>query len=185
VTVSFRRFDGASSEDASDRFGKKLEKGTDSLGPYTGTVLIGADGIRSAVRGQLYPEDRAKYTGWNIYRGVVDLPKGYLTGRVMGLQGTGEVVFTHYPIDEAAAKAGRMQLNWGITQYVGGTGDPGEENWSTPAPHSEVDPIMEGWSFPEDYFGPDSTLTPEMVVRQVRVHACTPIPALFAPPCPF
>ena len=165
VTVHFRRFEGAA--EAQDRFGKKQATGKEALGPYTGSILIGADGIRSAVRQQLYPEDKAKYTGWNIYRGVVDLPEGYLSGRMMGLQGTGNVVFTHYPIDEAAAKEGRMMLNWGITQFVGGEGDPGEENWSTPAPHSEVDPIMAGWSFADGYFK-NGALTPAEVVRRTK-----------------
>src|SRR5262245_30231861 len=48
-----------------------------------GDILIGADGIHSFVRSQLFPqEEPARFTGTVLWRGALDWPK-FLTGRSM------------------------------------------------------------------------------------------------------
>jgi salicylate hydroxylase len=44
-----------------------------AAGTFTGPCLIGADGIRSAVRGQLYAEEKPRFLGYVAWRGVVPL----------------------------------------------------------------------------------------------------------------
>lgn len=52
-----------------------------STGAYEGDILIGADGIKSAIRGQMHPKATPQFTGQIAWRGLVDaadLPEGTL-----------------------------------------------------------------------------------------------------------
>jgi len=42
-----------------------------SKGPYTGRLLIGADGVRSAIRSQIYPDHHPRFTGQTAWRGTI------------------------------------------------------------------------------------------------------------------
>ena len=53
-------------------------------------VLIGADGIKSAVRKQLYPDDEIQYSGLMLWRATTTLEKGFLGGDTMFMAGTNE-----------------------------------------------------------------------------------------------
>src|SRR5690242_17443096 len=50
-----------------------------SVGEAEGDILIGADGIHSAVRAQFYPGEKAVFDGYLHYRGIVEAAP-YLTG---------------------------------------------------------------------------------------------------------
>jgi len=81
---------------------------------FKGDILIGADGIRSKVRAQLFPGEKASFTGWRIYRGVVEIDSQIYDGRTMLLLGTGQVTSVLYPICERRRRDGKTLLNWGI-----------------------------------------------------------------------
>ena len=59
-------------------------------------ILLGCDGIKSAVREQLYPDEPARFTGWRIYRAVVDLECRMLDGRTMLLVGDRQAAVAMY-----------------------------------------------------------------------------------------
>lgn len=77
-----------------------------------GDVLIGADGIHSVVRKQLYPDEGAPlYQGYNMFRGVTRA-KPYLSGSTMlrvGWYTSGKL--TLYPCRQADAD-GNQTMNW-------------------------------------------------------------------------
>ncbi|HEV7885128.1 MAG TPA: flavin-dependent oxidoreductase [Solirubrobacteraceae bacterium] len=76
----------------------------------TANVLIGADGIDSAVRAQLHPGDGApRWSGIGMWRGVSEA-EPFLTGRTMIMAGSNRrAKFVAYPI---GARDGRALVNW-------------------------------------------------------------------------
>ena len=78
-----------------------------------GSCVIGCDGIHSAVRGMLFPnEGPPAYQGINMWRGVTRM-KPFLTGASMVLAGwleAGKMVI--YPIRSALDAEGRQLVNW-------------------------------------------------------------------------
>src|ERR1700691_2938280 len=78
-----------------------------------GTVLVGCDGIHSAVRKQLYPDEgEPRYSGVNMWRGVT-LWEPFLSGATfarVGWLATGKLVI--YPIVNDADGTGRQLVNW-------------------------------------------------------------------------
>ena len=85
----------------------------EALPAARGGALVGADGIRSAVRAGLYPrDDPLLYSGITMWRGVTRWP-AYLTGASMvyvGWIATGKVIV--YPILDDIDAAGRQLVNW-------------------------------------------------------------------------
>jgi 2-polyprenyl-6-methoxyphenol hydroxylase-like FAD-dependent oxidoreductase len=78
-----------------------------------GAAVIGCDGIHSAVRAQLYPEEGGPvYSGVNMWRGVTRW-KPFLSGAGMtrvGWLATGKLVI--YPIRDRIDAEGRQLVNW-------------------------------------------------------------------------
>ena len=82
-------------------------------GSATGRAIIGADGIHSVIRAQLYPgEGGPRYSGVNMWRGVTRA-KPILSGASMvraGWLATGKLVY--YPIRDNIDTEGRQLVNW-------------------------------------------------------------------------
>src|SRR5579872_3061299 len=77
-----------------------------AVGEADGTLLIGADGIHSAVRGTLYPDEGPPlWNGAILWRGVT-MGKPYLTGRSMIMAGHEFQKFVCYPISREAMERG-------------------------------------------------------------------------------
>lgn len=78
-----------------------------------GSVVIACDGIHSAIRKQLYPnEGEPLYSGYNMWRGITKHAP-ILTGATMiraGWLTTGKMVI--YPIRNTIDAAGRQLVNW-------------------------------------------------------------------------
>jgi 2-polyprenyl-6-methoxyphenol hydroxylase-like FAD-dependent oxidoreductase len=83
-----------------------------SLPPYKGDVLVGADGIHSAVRAQLYPQEGPPVSSGRIqWRGVVEADP-FLDGRSQVTIGSRNRRAVIYPISEKARQRGRSLINW-------------------------------------------------------------------------
>ena len=77
-----------------------------------GNLLIGADGIHSAVRRALYPNEGAPiWNGAILWRGTTR-GRPFLTGRSMIMAGHEFQKFVAYPISRAAADAGEAEIDW-------------------------------------------------------------------------
>ncbi|MEQ8335266.1 flavin-dependent oxidoreductase [Nisaea sp.] len=75
-------------------------------------VLIGADGLHSAVRAQIHPDEGPlHYEGTMMWRGAVATPP-IGDGRTMVIAGDHDVKFVTYPISEQARRAGGALTNW-------------------------------------------------------------------------
>ena len=128
-----------------------------------GAVLVGADGIHSAVRKQLYPgEGGPVYSGVNMWRGVSRWAP-HLSGASLvraGWLATGKMVI--YPIRNDVDAEGRQLVNWVFEVET-----PEHERWDWNKPASVADFIyrISDWHF-------DWLDVPEMVraAEQVLVY---------------
>lgn len=123
------------------------ERTTGRIVTETADVLIGADGINSAVRAQLHPDQGPPvWNGVHMFRGVTEA-EPFLTGRSMIIAGNHEhAKLVAYPISRAAEKRGRSLVNWIAEVKLGG--DPGEtSNWNRVGRIEDVLPYYTDWRF--------------------------------------
>ncbi|MFF5088514.1 FAD-dependent monooxygenase [Streptomyces niveus] len=76
-------------------------------------LLIGSDGIDSAVRAQLHPDEGpSNWNGVHMWRGVAPYPH-ILDGRsIVVAGGTPGAKFVAYPIEDPAIEGGEALMNW-------------------------------------------------------------------------
>lgn len=100
-------------------------------------VVIGADGIHSALRALRYPDDGAPvWNGLILWRGTT-LAKPYLDGRTMVMVGDGEQKFVAYPLDEVR-EDGLQPINLIAEARVEATADADWNKSIDPAPIVEM-----------------------------------------------
>jgi 2-polyprenyl-6-methoxyphenol hydroxylase-like FAD-dependent oxidoreductase len=77
-----------------------------------GDVLVGADGIHSAVRALLHPDEGPPaHSGRTQWRGVIETTP-FLDGRSSVVVGSRDRRIVLYPMSEAARSRGRSLINW-------------------------------------------------------------------------
>jgi len=113
-------------------------------GEAIGDLLIGADGIHSAVRRHFYPGEAAVFDGYLHYRGIV-AGDPYLSGRSMVVVGHRTQRAILYPI--AALPDGKLTINWLAYTRIP-PGSPPLEAWDTVADKAHAVERFQGWSYP-------------------------------------
>lgn len=117
----------------------------DALGTATGDVLIGADGINSATRAALYPDEgAAQWGGTMMWRGVTYGPR-FLTGRSVTMTGRKDAKFVAYPIGET--DDGLSEINWIADLTMPADYDWRQQDWNREGVLDEFLQPFEGWSF--------------------------------------
>ena len=113
-----------------------------------GDVLIGADGIHSAVREALYPDEGpARWNGAMLWRGAIDWPQ-FLTGRSMVIAGGMEAKLVIYPIGEGG-RSSRPLTNWAVLVRIAEGGvPPRKEDWSRLGRCEELMPHVQRFRIP-------------------------------------
>ncbi len=104
-------------------------------------VVVGADGIHSAVRTRMTGPRRARFTGQIAWRGLVEasrLPPGLVAPAATVWTGPGSH-FVHYYVRGGA-----------LVNFVGFTrgASPGRESWTQAAAPAEIAQAFEGWPEP-------------------------------------
>jgi 5-methylphenazine-1-carboxylate 1-monooxygenase len=96
------------------------------LPSHNGNLLIGADGIHSAVRAQLYPDEGPPVSSGRIqWRGVVEA-EPFLDGRSHVTIGSRNCRAVIYPISEKLRQRGRSLINWiTVLGQQQASGEPG------------------------------------------------------------
>jgi 5-methylphenazine-1-carboxylate 1-monooxygenase len=113
--------------------------------PIRGAAAVACDGIHSAIRKQLYPnEGEPRYSGVNMWRGVTRW-KPILSGATMlraGWLKGGKLV--HYPIRNHVDAEGRQLVNW---LWELETPDYKRWDWNRPARLEDFIAGVEDWKF--------------------------------------
>ncbi len=117
------------------------------LPPRRADVVVGADGIHSAVRAAFYPnEGPPKWNGAVLWRAVSEAPP-YLSGRSMIMAGHQDQKFVCYPIGPEEAARGRSLVNW-IAELRFPNDTPwNREDWNRPGRIEDFLPKFESWDF--------------------------------------
>ena len=118
-----------------------------NAGSHDGTLLIAADGIHSAIREKLFPQEGAPlWNGRILWRGITTAD-AFLSGRTMIMAGHERLKFVCYPISSAADGNGKFQINWVAERLL----DPDyrwrREDYNRTARLDEFLPWFEDWRF--------------------------------------
>ncbi|MEU4494512.1 flavin-dependent oxidoreductase [Streptomyces sp. NBC_00210] len=119
-------------------------RGKASLEP---DVLIGADGIRSAVRAALNPDEgEPPWNGMLIWRGVSRIP-AHRIGTFMFIAGDDRRKAVVYPITEPAGDTGEVLVNWALVMPADSVEDAWRGDWNRRVPVESFLHHYEGWEF--------------------------------------
>jgi 2-polyprenyl-6-methoxyphenol hydroxylase-like FAD-dependent oxidoreductase len=128
----------------------RFRKADDSIVEFNGDVLVGADGIHSAVRAQLHPADGGMlWNGTMMWRGTVDWPT-FDGGNTMIVSGDMKEKLLYYPI-APGKKPGTMLTNWVLCGELqtGISAPPERESWSRRGTMERAYPYARNFKLPE------------------------------------
>jgi 5-methylphenazine-1-carboxylate 1-monooxygenase len=118
-----------------------------AVGELDARLLIAADGIHSAARRQLYPDEGPpRWNGAIMWRGIASAAPLF-DGRTMIMAGHTSQKFVCYPIEGAGAAA-TQPLNF-VAELRGHAGELRErQDWSRRGALDDFLPAFAGWRFP-------------------------------------
>jgi 2-polyprenyl-6-methoxyphenol hydroxylase-like FAD-dependent oxidoreductase len=109
-------------------------------------LLVAADGIHSAVRRQLLPEEGAPRWSGNILWRATSRAQPFLTGRSMIMAGSRARKFVAYPID-APSDDGLCTINWIAELDRSAGAPPAREDWNKRGSVADFLPAFESFRF--------------------------------------
>ncbi len=119
----------------------------ETIKSLSGTMLIAADGVHSAVRAQMYPEEGAPVWGGAImWRGTTTAP-AYLSGTSMVLAGNDTQRFVTYPISAPDPKTGDTLINWIAEATVDPNAHVEKEDWNRKVDAARFADDFADWDF--------------------------------------
>ena len=118
-----------------------------SVGHHDGALLIAADGIHSAIREKLYPDEGPPiWNGRILWRGITT-SDAFLSGRTMIMAGHEILKFVCYPISKEADASGKFRINWIAERHMPPTYQWRREDYNRTAKLDEFLPWFEDWKF--------------------------------------
>jgi 5-methylphenazine-1-carboxylate 1-monooxygenase len=125
-----------------------IDKATgQSAGSHDGALLIAADGIHSAIRERLYPQEGPPiWNGRILWRGI-SASDAFLSGRTMIMAGHEILKFVCYPISKQPDASGKFQINWIAERHMPPTYQWRREDYNRTAKLEEFLPWFENWRF--------------------------------------
>src|SRR3954469_21203196 len=116
-------------------------------GNHDGALLIAADGIHSAIREKLYPQEGSPiWNGRILWRGITT-SDAFLSGRTMIMAGHEVLKFVCYPISKQADADGKFAINWVAERLLDPSYKWRREDYNRTGNLSEFLPQFEQWNF--------------------------------------
>lgn len=113
----------------------------------TGEVAIAADGIHSAIRRQMVPDEGEPiWNGAIMWRGTSPA-RHFLGGNAMFLAGHDSRRFVAYPLTLEDPTTGLATINWIAEMRVDPTRAMAKGDWNRPADKGDFLPAFETWDF--------------------------------------
>lgn len=110
-------------------------------------LMLGVDGIHSAVRRQLYPDEGApRWSRMILYRGT-SITAPFLSGRTMVQMGHADLKFVCYPISQARNERGESCINWIADVRVPAHEALKPEDWNGRADRADFAHLFKDWRF--------------------------------------
>lgn len=134
-------------EETGDRVAVRVRSSDGTDRTVEAGLLVAADGIHSAVRRQLYPnEGPPRWGGAVLWRGTT-VARPYLSGATMAMAGHEWQKFVTYPISRPDPETGEALINWiGELKYEPGAGW-NREDWNRKGDFADFMPAFEDWRF--------------------------------------
>jgi 5-methylphenazine-1-carboxylate 1-monooxygenase len=118
-----------------------------SAGQHEGRLLIAADGIHSAIRQKLYPQEGPPiWNGRILWRGITRAD-AFLSGRSMIMAGHELLKFVCYTISREPDAAGKFAINWIAERHMPPTYQWRREDYNRAARPEEFLPWFKDWKF--------------------------------------
>jgi len=113
----------------------------------TGTLLIGCDGIHSAIRAQMHPSEGPPIWGGAVlWRGTSRAVPG-LSGASMAMAGHEWQKFVTYPITKPDPETGEAMINWIAELKYEPESQWNKEDYNRPGELADFLPAFEEWHF--------------------------------------
>ena len=125
----------------------QLEKPDGSTEIATGTILIGADGIHSAIRAQMHPNQAPIHWGGAIMWRGTSMAKPIRTGSSFVGLGTHRHRMVIYPISHPDPDTGLAMINWIAELTVDNSEGWQGSGWFRPAGISDFIHHFEDWTY--------------------------------------
>ncbi|MGP4023341.1 flavin-dependent oxidoreductase [Actinomadura sp. 3N407] len=135
-------------QDGEEVRARLLDRASGTAGTAAADVLIGADGLHSAVRAQLNPGESAPlWNGIRMWRGVTE-GEPFLSGRTLAIAGSNAASkMVVYPISMRAERRGKALLNWVAEVRLADDQLDRTADWNRTGRLEDVLPYFAEWRF--------------------------------------
>ena len=138
-----------------------------------GEMLVGADGIHSAIRKQYYPDEGdPKFAGIILHRGITKA-KPFLSGSSMIMAGSVNKKFVAYPITPEVDEDGNQLINWIADLRVGVEGNM-VRDWNRKADKEKLLLAFHSWQF--DWLNVSSIIEGAEAIYEFPMSDRDPLP---------
>ena len=112
-----------------------------------GDLIIAADGIHSALRAQMYPDEGAPIWNGRVLWRATTQAEACFGGAAMVMIGHDNLRLVAYPISDPDPKTNIATINWIAEKNVGLTAAWKKEDWNRAADINDFLPEFEDWTF--------------------------------------
>ena len=112
-----------------------------------GTLIIAADGIHSALRAQMYPDEGEPIWNGRILWRATTPAADYFGGGAMVMIGHDHLRLVAYPISDPDPETGVATINWIAEKQFDLEDDWRKEDWNLKADINSFLPLFKSWKF--------------------------------------